>query len=96
MYGLCFEAKTFQWDINFINVKTAFLNENLKEILYMAISEVGGNQEDKVFNKLVKSLYVLKQLPRSWTDLTWGLQDRNMISVYIQKEKEIYIFHSLC
>ena len=50
-----------------MDVKTAFLNGDLKEDLYMAQLEgftIKG-QEQKVC-KLVKSLYGLKQAPRSW------------------------------
>jgi hypothetical protein len=48
-----------------MNVKTTFLNEELKEQIYM--TQVDGfvvkGQEDKVY-KLMKSLYGLKQAPK--------------------------------
>jgi hypothetical protein len=48
-----------------MNVKTTFLNEELKEQIYM--TQVDGfvvkGQEDKVC-KLLKSLYGLKQAPK--------------------------------
>jgi hypothetical protein len=48
-----------------MNVKTAFLNEELKEQIYM--TQVDGfvvkGQEDKVCT-LLKSLYGLKQAPK--------------------------------
>jgi hypothetical protein len=48
-----------------MNVKTAFLNEELKEQIYM--TQVDGfvvkDQEDKVCT-LLKSLYGLKQAPK--------------------------------
>jgi hypothetical protein len=48
-----------------MNVKTTFLNEELKEQIYM--TQVDGfvvkGQEHKVY-KLLKSLYGLKQAPK--------------------------------
>ena len=55
------------WKIHHMDVKTAFLNGDLKEDVYMDQPEgfsIKG-QEQKVC-KLVKSLYGLKQAPRAW------------------------------
>ena len=50
-----------------MDVKTAFLNDNLDERIYMA--QPGGfvdkGQETKVY-ELLKSIYGLKQTSRSW------------------------------
>ena len=48
-------------------VKTAFLNGDLDEEIYMEQPEgfVAPGQEKKVC-KLVKSLYCLKQAPKQW------------------------------
>jgi hypothetical protein len=53
--------------IHQIDVKTAFLNGELEEGIYMTSSDgfVVKGQEDKVC-KLVKSLYGLKQAPKQW------------------------------
>jgi hypothetical protein len=50
-----------------IDVKTAFLNGELEEEIYMnQLDEfVANGQEDKV-GKLLKSLYGLKQAPKQW------------------------------
>ena len=50
-----------------MDVKTAFLNGDLKEKVFMSQLEgfVVKGQEHKVF-KLIKSLYGLKQAPRAW------------------------------
>ena len=50
-----------------MDVKTAFLNSDLDEEVYMEQSEgfVPPRNEKKVF-KLVKSLYGLKQAPKQW------------------------------
>ena len=50
-----------------MDVKTAFLNGDLKENVFMSQSEgfVVKGKEQKAC-KLVKSLYGLKQAPRSW------------------------------
>ena len=55
------------WKIHHMDVKTTFLNGDLKEYVYMDQPEVFAikGQEQKVC-KLVKSLYGLKQAPRAW------------------------------
>jgi hypothetical protein len=55
------------WELNHMDVITAFLNGKLKEEIYMKQPpgfEVPG-QEDKVC-RLLRSLYGLKQSPRQW------------------------------
>lgn len=62
-------AATSGWEIHHLNVKTAFLHGDLKEIVYVTQPEgfeVKG-KEDKVC-KLKKALYGLKQAPRAWND----------------------------
>jgi len=53
--------------IHQMDVKTAFLNDDLKEEIYMDQPEgfIAKGQENKVC-KLVKSLYGLKQAPKQW------------------------------
>jgi hypothetical protein len=53
--------------IHQMNVKTTFLNEELKEEIYMTQSDgfVVKGQEDKEC-KLQKSLYGMKQAPKQW------------------------------
>ena len=55
------------WKVHQMDVKTTFLNGDLKEKVYMSQPEgfVIKGQEHKVC-KLVKSLYGLKQAPRAW------------------------------
>ncbi|KAH9705270.1 hypothetical protein KPL70_011800 [Citrus sinensis] len=54
-------------EIHQMNVKTAFLNRDLDEEIYMKQPEgfIAPGQENKVC-KLVKSLYGLKQAPKQW------------------------------
>ena len=54
-------------EVHQMNVKTAFLNDNLEEKIYMEQPEgfIVPGQEKKVY-KLVKSLYGLKQVPKQW------------------------------
>ena len=56
-------------EINQMDVKTAFLNGDLDEEIYMEQLEgfITPWQEKKVC-KLVKSLYGLKQAPKQWHD----------------------------
>ena len=56
--------------IHQMDVKTTFLNENLKEEIYMLQLEgcIIPRQENKVC-KLRKSLYGLKQAPKQWHEI---------------------------
>ena len=55
------------WKVHQMDVKTAFLNGDLKENFFMSQPKgfVVKGKEQKVC-KLVKSLYGLKQAPRAW------------------------------
>jgi transposase InsO family protein len=55
------------WKVHQMDVKTTFLNGDLKENVFMSHPEgfVVKGQEQKVC-KLIKSLYGLKQAPRAW------------------------------
>ena len=57
----------YDYEIWQIDVKTAFLNGNLEEEIYMLQSEgfIAKNQEHMVC-KLKRSIYGLKQASRSW------------------------------
>lgn len=75
-----------------MDVKTAFLNENLKEEIYMRIPEGVINEEgakDKVF-RLNKSLYGLKQAARCWFD-GFDAVIRNYVFESSEVERCIYI-----
>ncbi|KAL4021421.1 hypothetical protein IC575_020218 [Cucumis melo] len=60
-------ATFYDYEIWHMDVKTAFLNGNLEESIYMVQSEgfIQKGQEQKVC-KLQKSIYGLKQASRSW------------------------------
>ena len=60
-------ASLYNMDIHQMDVKTAFLNGELDEEIYMEQPEgfVVEGQENKVC-RLVKSLYGLKQVPKQW------------------------------
>lgn len=60
-------AAQMRWPIYQFDVKTAFLNGELKEDVYVTQPEgfVISGQDEKVY-KLRKALYGLKQAPRAW------------------------------
>ena len=53
------------WEVHHLDVKTAFLHGDLKEVVYVSQPEgyVIKGKEEKVY-KLNKALYGLKQAPR--------------------------------
>ena len=60
-------ASIYNLEIHQMDVKTAFLNGDLDEEIYMEQPEgfISKGNENKVC-KLVKSLYGLKQAPKQW------------------------------
>ncbi|KAG7564160.1 Integrase catalytic core [Arabidopsis suecica] len=62
-------AASSGWEIHHLDVKTAFLHGELKEIVYVMQPEgfVVKGQEDKIY-KLNKALYGLRQAPRAWNE----------------------------
>jgi hypothetical protein len=58
-------AAYFYYEIWQMDVKTAFLNGNIKEIFYMVQPEVFFKDANKVC-KLQRSIYGLKQASQSW------------------------------
>ncbi|KAK1417486.1 hypothetical protein QVD17_26615 [Tagetes erecta] len=81
------------WDIHQLDVKSAFLNGELTEDIYVAQPEgfVIEGKSDMVY-KLNKALYGLKQAPRAWNDkidgyfLKKGYQrSLNEPSLYVKK-----------
>ncbi|XP_048602505.1 uncharacterized protein BNAC02G09400D isoform X1 [Brassica napus] len=60
-------AATNGWEIHHMDVKTAFLNGDLKELVYVTQPEgfEKKGEEDRVY-VLHKALYGLRQTPRAW------------------------------
>ena len=59
-------AAYFDYEIGQMDVKTAFLNGNLTEEVYMTQPEGFTSMDSKKVFKLQKSIYGLKQASRSW------------------------------
>lgn len=62
-------AASYNWEVHHLDVKTAFLHGELKEIVFVSQPEgfVTKGSENKVY-KLNKALYGLKQAPRAWNN----------------------------
>lgn len=76
--------------IHQIDVKTAFLNSDLEEEIYMNQPQgfIIHGQENKVY-ELVKSLYGLKQTPKQWHEKF----DKIMISSgYVMNDVDKFIY----
>ena len=63
--GLSLAAK-WDYEIDQLDVPTAFLNADVKEDIFMEIPEGFRNDREGMVCKLHKSLYGLKQAPRNW------------------------------
>ena len=63
--GLSLTAK-FDYELNQLDVPTAFLNADLEEDVYMELPEGYRQGKENMVCKLKKSLYGLKQSPRNW------------------------------
>ena len=80
----------YDYEIGQMNVKTAFLNGNLLEDVYMTQPEVFVNPKNpKKVYKLKRSIYGLKQATRSW-----NLRFDEAIKEFrfIKNEDESYVY----
>ena len=92
-------ATKYNWKLNQLDVKSAFLNGELKEEVYLTQPEgfVEKGQEHLVC-KLKKALYGLKQAPRSWYEkidsffLQQGfMRSKSDPNLYIKCDEQGYI-----
>lgn len=82
------------WEVHHLDVKTAFLNGDLNEEVYVTQLEgfVKKGQEKRVY-RLLKALYRLRQAPRAWhSKLNKTLEDLGFVrcpyehDVYVKRE----------
>jgi len=59
-------ATNFNLDLEHLDVKTAFLNSELKETIYVRLPEDATSQDGHTVAKLHKSIYGLKQAGHDW------------------------------
>uniref|UniRef100_A0A5S6Q3G3 Reverse transcriptase Ty1/copia-type domain-containing protein n=1 Tax=Trichuris muris TaxID=70415 RepID=A0A5S6Q3G3_TRIMR len=76
------------FDVNQMNVVTAFLNPSLKEKIYMKLPE-GVEGQKPVYCRLNKSIYGLKQASMAWYDMLDGTL-RNFGMKRLQNKPCIY------
>jgi hypothetical protein len=84
-------AASFGLTIHQMDVKTAFLNRELEEKIYMDQSDefIANGQEGKVC-KLLKSLYDLKQAPKQWHETF----DKTLTSgSFVVNEANSYVYY---
>ena len=65
IYTLIAVVSVCQWHISQLDVKNAFLNEDLQEKVYM-VPPPGVSHDSGYVCKLKKALYGLKQAPCAW------------------------------
>ena len=94
-------AVKLKLDINHLDVKTAFLNGDLKECLYMQVPEGMNVAKNKVL-KLKKAIYGLKQSSRAWNEKVHNVlcdlgyvQSPNEPCIYKKGSKDLYTIVAL-
>ena len=85
-----------EWELHHLDVKTTFLNGEIKEDIYISQPEgfeIKG-KEDHIL-KLRKALYGLKQAPRAWNSklnevlmIKGFVRSKNDYAVYYEKEMQ--------
>ena len=87
-------AALLDWEIEAMDVKTAFLYGELKEEIYMEQPEgfVVKGQEKKVC-KIVKSIYGLKQAGRVWYELMADTLRKKLGFEQIHSDAGVYVPH---
>ena len=70
---LCAKAASEDWEMNHVDIDTAFLNPELKEEVYMKLPQfieeiIPGLEGKGAYLKLNMALYGLKQALRAWFD----------------------------
>ncbi|CAI0383682.1 unnamed protein product [Linum tenue] len=70
MCALCIALKG--WSLIQLDVKNAFLHEDMKEAIYIELTPSYTKGHSGMVCKLVRSLYGLKQTPRTWFEKFHG------------------------
>jgi hypothetical protein len=85
-------AAALDWELHHMDVKTAFLNGELEEEIYMEQPE-GAVEPGKehLYCKLIKSLYGLKQSPRAWNQKLHQ-RLREMQFNRLEKDHSLYVW----
>nr|GFA14749.1 ribonuclease H-like domain, reverse transcriptase, RNA-dependent DNA polymerase [Tanacetum cinerariifolium] len=74
-------AANNKWEVHHLDVKSAYLHEDLKEEVYVTQPEGFIKREDNVkVYRLIKLLYGLRQAPRAW-NINWGIQKQATVAL---------------
>jgi Reverse transcriptase (RNA-dependent DNA polymerase) len=87
-------ATNLGWNLSQMDVKNAFLQENLGEEVYMTLPPGHKNESDSsLVCKLKKAIYGLKQSPRAWyAKLSFSLLKINFVKS--TTDSSMFIKHS--
>lgn len=85
-------AAVHDFEIDQMDVRTAFLNGDLEEDVYMKIPTGISEQPPTMYCKLNKALYGLKQAPRTWNKML----DDTLLSLGLEKSKYDSALYSMC
>ena len=86
-------AAFYGWEVRHLDVKSAFLNGEIVEEIYVKQSEgYEIPRKEHCFNRLKKAMYELKQAPRAW----YSKLDISLLELGLNRSNhELVVYYSL-